>query len=133
MGNRGSVDAAVEGDVTPDPAEGVTGDGIISTGASTGNLHPAYARLLDEAVGTLRAALGAALHSVYVYGSVATGQARPPPQPPAQRQDTPSRHDHAHARSAAKADGGAPAACRDLPIPTTGAAGRLRLRPNWRE
>jgi len=64
--------------VTPDPAEGVTGDGIISTGASKDNLHPAYAGLLDETVGTLRGALGAALHSVYVYGSVATGQARPP-------------------------------------------------------
>ncbi len=64
--------------MTPDPAEGVADDGIISTGASRDNLHPAYARLLDETVGTLRAALGPALHSVYVYGSVATGQARPP-------------------------------------------------------
>jgi hypothetical protein len=78
VGNRSSVDGVVAGDMTPDPAEGMAGDGIIGTGASKDNLHPADAGLLDETVGMLRAALGAALHSVYVYGSVATGQACPP-------------------------------------------------------
>jgi uncharacterized protein len=61
-----------------DPREGVADDGTITTGAERGRLSPVYAEVLEDAVETLRLALGDVLHSIYVYGSVATGQARPP-------------------------------------------------------
>lgn len=53
-------------------------DGTITTGAAPGRIPPVYAVLVDDAVETLSGALGDTLHSLYLYGSVATGQARPP-------------------------------------------------------
>ena len=61
-----------------DPREGVTDDGTIMTGAASDRIPPVYAALVDDAVEALSAELGDALHSIYLYGSVATGQARPP-------------------------------------------------------
>jgi uncharacterized protein len=64
--------------VVRDPLEGVTAAGTIVTGADEARVPPAYTTLLREAVQTLGRALGDAAHSIYLYGSVATGQARPP-------------------------------------------------------
>jgi uncharacterized protein len=64
--------------VVRDPLEGVNAAGTIVTGAEAVRVPSAYAPLLREAVETLSQALGDAAHSIYLYGSVATGQARPP-------------------------------------------------------
>jgi uncharacterized protein len=64
--------------VVRDPLEGVTDAGTIVTGADAARVPTAYTTLLREAVETLTRALGGAAHSIYLYGSVATGQARPP-------------------------------------------------------
>ncbi|MFA9444955.1 nucleotidyltransferase domain-containing protein [Egicoccus sp. AB-alg6-2] len=61
-----------------DPREGVTEDGTITTGADARRIPAAYRETIADAVSTLRDTLGELAHSVYVYGSVATGQARPP-------------------------------------------------------
>ncbi|HSK23161.1 MAG TPA: hypothetical protein VK906_08300 [Egicoccus sp.] len=61
-----------------DPDEGVTADGTITTGVRRGPLDPPYAEIVADAVAALRTGLGGDLHSVHLYGSVATGQARPP-------------------------------------------------------
>jgi uncharacterized protein len=61
-----------------DPREGVADDGTITTGAAPGRIPPVYGALVDDAVESLSAELGDTLHSIYLYGSVATGQARPP-------------------------------------------------------
>jgi uncharacterized protein len=56
-----------------DPDEGVAADGTITTGASRARVPPAFEQVLSAAIAG--AGHGA---SVYVYGSAATGQARPP-------------------------------------------------------
>jgi hypothetical protein len=56
-----------------DPDEGVAADGTITTGASRARVPPPFEQVLNAAIaGAGRDA------SVYVYGSVATGQARSP-------------------------------------------------------
>jgi uncharacterized protein len=62
--------------VTRDPAEGVDADGYLVTGAALANVPPAYRPVIDDCVATLTAF--PALDGLYLYGSVATGQARPP-------------------------------------------------------
>jgi uncharacterized protein len=64
--------------VVRDPLEGVSAAGTIVTGADAARVPPAYTTLLREAVETLTHTLGDAAHSIYLYGSVATGRARPP-------------------------------------------------------
>lgn len=61
-----------------DPDEGVAPDGTIRTGVGRGPLPPPYDAVVSDVVAELRTRLGADLHSVHLYGSVATGQARPP-------------------------------------------------------
>lgn len=56
-----------------DPSEGVAADGTIVTGARMAAVPAAYRPLLDQAVAACPR--GA---SLYLFGSVATGQARPP-------------------------------------------------------
>lgn len=57
-----------------DPDEGVTQDGFIVTGARRDRIPDRYRPLLGAAAARVTAAGGA---SLYVYGSVATGQAEP--------------------------------------------------------
>lgn len=57
-----------------DPLEGVSGNGMIETGARRGNIPVAFRPLLEKAVEHLNAIDG--VHSLYLYGSVATGVAR---------------------------------------------------------
>jgi hypothetical protein len=59
-----------------DPAEGRTADGMITTGAHRDRIASIYEPVLAAAVETIRTL--EPLASVCVYGSVATGQARPP-------------------------------------------------------
>jgi hypothetical protein len=62
--------------VTRDPAEGVDVDGYLATGAALVNVPPAYRPVVDDCVAALTAF--PELDGLYLYGSVATGQARPP-------------------------------------------------------
>jgi hypothetical protein len=62
--------------VTRDPAEGVDADGYLVTGAALANIPPAYRPVIADCVSALTAF--AQLDGLYLYGSVATGQARPP-------------------------------------------------------
>ena len=62
--------------MTRDPAEGVDADGYLVTGAAPGNVPPAYRPVIDDCVATLTAF--PELDGLYLYGSVATGRARPP-------------------------------------------------------
>jgi uncharacterized protein len=62
--------------VTRDPAEGVDAEGYLVTGAAVANIPPAYRPVIDDCVATLTAF--PELDGLYLYGSVATGQARPP-------------------------------------------------------
>lgn len=64
--------------MTRDPAEGVDADGFVVTGAAAANIPAVYRPVLDDCVATLTAAFGDRLDGLYLYGSVATGQARPP-------------------------------------------------------
>jgi hypothetical protein len=64
--------------VTRDPDEGVDADGHIVTGVARDRVPPAYEPVLADCVATLTAAFGDHLDGLYLYGSVATGQARPP-------------------------------------------------------
>ncbi len=57
-----------------DPLEGVTSSGMIVTGAHRSRIPVDFKPVLDKAVEPLRSFEGA--HSLYVYGSVATGTAR---------------------------------------------------------
>ncbi len=57
-----------------DPLEGVTADGMITTGARRNRISQQFLPVLEKAVEQVQA-LGAD-HSLYVYGSVATGMAR---------------------------------------------------------
>lgn len=65
-------------DVLRDPREGVGPDGIIVTGVGARPVLAAYEAVLATSAEKLTSHLGDALHGLYVYGSVATGQARPP-------------------------------------------------------
>jgi uncharacterized protein len=62
--------------VTRDPDEGVDADGYLVTGAALDRIPPPYEPVIADCV----AALGAypELDGLYLYGSVSTGQARPP-------------------------------------------------------
>lgn len=64
--------------MTRDPAEGVDADGYIVTGADVAHIPPVYRPVLDDCVATMTAAFGDRLDGLYLYGSIATGQARPP-------------------------------------------------------
>ena len=62
--------------MTRDPAEGVDAGGYLVTGAALANLPPAYRPVVDDCVAALTAF--PELDGLYLYGSVATGRARPP-------------------------------------------------------
>ncbi len=62
--------------MTRDPAEGVDADGYLVTGASVDRIPPAYEPVIADCVAALTAY--PELDGLYLYGSVATGQARPP-------------------------------------------------------
>ena len=62
-------------EATRDPLEGVSADGTIVTGARRANFSAAFVPVLERAVALLAAIEGN--HSLHVYGSVATGTARP--------------------------------------------------------
>jgi uncharacterized protein len=64
--------------VTRDPCEGVDADGFIVTGAASARVPEVYRPVLADCVETLVVRFGQRLHSLYLYGSAATGQARPP-------------------------------------------------------
>src|SRR5690349_12201223 len=64
--------------MTRDPAEGVDAAGLIVTGAAIERVPPAYQPVVADCTTSLLTAFGAHLHGLYLYGSVATGQARPP-------------------------------------------------------
>jgi uncharacterized protein len=61
-----------------DRGEGVAPDGTVVTGVARERVPAAYEPVIADAVERLRGRLGDDLHSVYLYGSVATGQACPP-------------------------------------------------------
>jgi uncharacterized protein len=61
-----------------DPDEGVDTDGHLVTGVHRGRIPAAYREAVRVVAEELATALGDRLHSVYVYGSVATGRASPP-------------------------------------------------------
>lgn len=62
--------------MTRDPAEGVGADGYLVTGAAVANIPPVYRPVIDDCVAALTAF--PELDGLYLYGSVATGRARPP-------------------------------------------------------
>jgi uncharacterized protein len=62
--------------VTRDPAEGLDADGYLVTGAAPDRIPPAYEPVIADCVAALTAY--PELDGLYLYGSVATGQARPP-------------------------------------------------------
>ena len=64
--------------MTRDPAEGVDGDGVIVTGVSVDRVPAAYRPVVEDCVAVLTETFDGQLHGLYLYGSVATGQARPP-------------------------------------------------------
>lgn len=64
--------------MTRDPAEGVGADGTIVTGVGSQPIRAPYDAVLAAAAEQVTARLADTLHGLYVYGSVATGQARPP-------------------------------------------------------
>lgn len=64
--------------MTRDPAEGLDPEGFLTTGVARHRVPAAYEPVLADATGELAAVLGARLHGLYVYGSVATGHAVAP-------------------------------------------------------
>jgi uncharacterized protein len=64
--------------MTRDADEGLDADGVIVTGAAVGRIAAVYRPVVADCAGVLREVFGGQLHSLYIYGSVATGQARPP-------------------------------------------------------
>lgn len=64
--------------MTRDPVEGVSADGVIVTGAATERVPAVYRPVVADCTALVRKVLGDRLHGLYLYGSVATGQARPP-------------------------------------------------------
>lgn len=51
---------------------------MVVTGVDPRSIAAPYRGILDEVVRGLQPLIGAGVHSIYLYGSVATGQARPP-------------------------------------------------------
>lgn len=64
--------------MTRDPAEGVNTDGVIVTGAAIERVPAAYRPVVADCTALVRDVFGDRLHGLYLYGSVATGQARRP-------------------------------------------------------
>jgi uncharacterized protein len=64
--------------VTADPREGLDADGFIVTGANPSNIGPPYDAVVADVRHAVTQELADELHSLYLYGSVATGRARPP-------------------------------------------------------
>lgn len=64
--------------MTRDPSEGVGPDGRVVTGVDPANIVDPYDAVVESAVEAVVAQLGDALDGLYIYGSVATGMARPP-------------------------------------------------------
>jgi uncharacterized protein len=64
--------------MTLDPREGITDDGYIATGADWAHISPRYRALIGECRKPLADRLGDSLVALFVYGSVATGQAQAP-------------------------------------------------------
>ena len=64
--------------MTGDPAEGVSADGVIVTGAAADHVRARYRPVVADCTDLLRTVFGDRLHSLYLYGSVATGQAQAP-------------------------------------------------------
>lgn len=64
--------------MTRDPAESIGDGGVVVTGVGAAPIGAPYDRVVEVAVDRMTAELGDALHGLYVYGSVATGQATPP-------------------------------------------------------
>lgn len=62
--------------MTRDPAEGVDAGGYLVTAAGLANVPPAYRPVIADCVAALTAF--PELDGLYLYGSVATGRARPP-------------------------------------------------------
>lgn len=58
-----------------DPAEGIDADGFITTGADVANIRPPFAAAVRDAVELCRSRCSPGF-GLYVYGSVASGQAR---------------------------------------------------------
>lgn len=56
--------------------EGLDAEGYIETCCAFEKIPPIFRPVLDESVALLRLTFAARLHSIYLYGSVATGQAR---------------------------------------------------------
>jgi predicted nucleotidyltransferase len=63
--------------MTRDPDEGVGADGVILTGAASDRISATYRPVVADCTAELQESFGDRLHSLYLYGSVATGQARP--------------------------------------------------------
>ncbi|HEX3815648.1 MAG TPA: hypothetical protein VHX59_22655 [Mycobacteriales bacterium] len=63
--------------MTTDPREGVDAAGYLTTGADRARIVAPFASVVADCAETLRRELSAGLHSLYAYGSVATGQATP--------------------------------------------------------
>jgi uncharacterized protein len=64
--------------MTADPREGVDAAGYLTTGVDAANIANPYAAVIADCRDTIVTEVGAALHGLYLYGSVATGQAVPP-------------------------------------------------------
>jgi hypothetical protein len=64
--------------VAADPEEGLDADGFITTGVHIANVRAPYDAVLSDVRNTIGTVLGSKLHGLYLYGSVATGQAMPP-------------------------------------------------------
>jgi hypothetical protein len=64
--------------VTRDPDEGVNAAGVIVTGVAAGRVPAVYAAAVSDCTAVVRTMFGDRLHSLYLCGSAATGQARPP-------------------------------------------------------
>ena len=64
--------------MTRDPDEGLDTDGYLTTGVALDRIPPAYVAVVADCVAEIARALGATLHGLYLYGSVATGRARRP-------------------------------------------------------
>lgn len=64
--------------MTRDPGEGVGADGVIVTGAAIERVPATYRPVVADCTATMREAFDDRLDGLYLYGSVATGQAQPP-------------------------------------------------------
>ncbi|MGH3428559.1 MAG: nucleotidyltransferase domain-containing protein, partial [Candidatus Dormibacteraceae bacterium] len=64
--------------MTRDPAEGVSAGGMIVTGATADRVPAVYQPVVEDCTALLRGFFSDRLHGLYLYGSVATGQARLP-------------------------------------------------------